>query len=241
MYKIVDIPPPQGAKRVEVKDDFGRWLRELRLRNDNRVFLYNGNLKDDQSNHYVVIDISRGTRDLQQCADAIMRLRAEFFYGRDKYDSIRFYAAGKTALVFSDYKKGYRYHVAGNRIHSNQVSSSNCENRKCFMQYMETVFAFSGTYNLYEQLKPRPIMDMQPGDVFVQAGSPGHAMIVADMVINESNGKKYFILAQGYMPAQDMHIVVNPANSNSPWFELNPDGAIITPYWKFSGTQLRCW
>jgi hypothetical protein len=40
------------------------------------VLLYNGAPKFRQDVHAAVIDIDVGTRDLQQCADATMRLRA---------------------------------------------------------------------------------------------------------------------------------------------------------------------
>jgi len=88
--------------------------------------------------------------------------------------------------------------------------------------------------------KPIVVMGMNPGDVFVKAGAPGHAMIVVDMAVNETGGKKIYMLAQGYMPAQDMHIVINPNSSTlSPWYELNGDEQIITPGWLFDKKQLR--
>lgn len=65
-------------------------------------------------------------------------------------------------------------------------------------------------------------------------------MIVVDMAADGKTGKKIHLLAQGYMPAQDMHIVINPNDSTlSPWYELNDDEQIITPGWLFEMTQLR--
>ena len=74
---------------------------------------------------------------------------------------------------------------------------------------------------------------MQPGDVFIKGGSPGHAVIVVDMAVN-SSGKKIFLLAQSYMPAQDIHILNNPMSPEfSPWYELNDNSLIYTPEWVF--------
>jgi hypothetical protein len=239
---IGEIPAPEGTIRVPVTNNaFGSWLRQLELRKDNRVYLHNNILKADQSKHFAVIDISTGKKDLQQCADAIMRLRAEFFYEKEHYDSIRFYSSRNMALNFSAYIKGYRYYLSGEQLLPRYVSDAKCKNRKCFMQYLETVFAFSGTYNLFDQLKQRPVMGMQIGDVLIAPGSPGHAMIVVDMAADRSTGKKYYMLAQGYMPAQDMHIVLNPKEKYSPWFELDNAADISTPYWKFTPAQLRSW
>ena len=56
-----------------------------------------------------------------------------------------------------------------------------------------------------------PYTSLQPGDVFIKGGSPGHAVIVVDVAIYTQTGKKVFLLAQSYMPAQQIHILVNPA------------------------------
>ena len=82
---------------------------------------------------------------------------------------------------------------------------------------------------------------MQPGDVFIKGGFPGHAMIVVDVAVNKK-GEKIFMLAQSYMPAQDIHIVKNPGNETlSPWYVLGEGATIVTPEWKVRKDQLRSW
>jgi hypothetical protein len=46
------------------------------------------------------------------------------------------------------------------------------------------------------------------GDVLIQGGSRGHAMLIVDMAVNSVRQKLYLLL-QGFMPAQDIHVVVN--------------------------------
>jgi hypothetical protein len=66
-------------------------------------------------------------------------------------------------------------------------------------------------------------------------------MIVMDVAVNNSGGK-LVMLAQSYMPAQDLHIVKNPVNAKlSPWYEVNNAEVILTPEWKFYKNQLRKW
>lgn len=48
------------------------------------------------------------------------------------------------------------------------------------------------------------LKDAAVGDVFLKGGSPGHVVMIVDMCENE-NGKKAFLLAQGFMPAQEFH------------------------------------
>ncbi|HKO82672.1 MAG TPA: DUF4846 domain-containing protein [Chitinophagaceae bacterium] len=81
----------------------------------------------------------------------------------------------------------------------------------------------------------------QPGDVFIKGGFPGHAMIVVDIAQNKKGGK-IFMLAQSYMPAQDIHIVKNPMNEKlSPWYEVSDSDEIITPGLTFTKQSLRKW
>ena len=50
------------------------------------------------------------------------------------------------------------------------------------------------------------------------------------------------MLAQGYMPAQDIHVVKNPANEIlSPWYEAGEEVVIVTPEWEFKRDQLFSW
>ena len=81
---------------------------------------------------------------------------------------------------------------------------------------------------------------MQIGDVFIRAGSPyGHAVIVVDMAENDTTGEKVYMLAQSYMPAQDIQILVNREEREiSPWYRLG-EGPVETPEWTFSPADLR--
>ena len=80
------IATPKGYKRVAVqKGSFEEWLRFLPLKPANTpVKLYNNKLKWNQSAHFAVMDIDVGNRDLQQCADAVMRLKAEYHYSKNR-------------------------------------------------------------------------------------------------------------------------------------------------------------
>ena len=91
-----------------------------------------------------------------------------------------------------------------------------------------------GSASLAKQL--RPVADftaIAPGDVLIRGGFPGHAVIVMDVAVNPE-GKKIYLLAQSYMPAQDIHVLVNPMNSDlSPWYEANNELIIQTPEYFF--------
>ncbi|HMR84409.1 MAG TPA: DUF4846 domain-containing protein [Niabella sp.] len=217
-HTIGSIPAPEGFVRVKSgNSSFGHWLRNIKLKKDNTVYLYNGKVKPNQSAQYAVADIPVGKKDLQQCADAVMRLRAEYLFDQKRFSEI----------VFSD-NSGKKYSWKGGADPSS------------FPQYLERVFGMCGTASLEKQLKPLSVKNIKPGDVFIKGGFPGHAMIVADVARNK-NGKTVYMLAQSYMPAQDIHIVKNPAIPGSPWFEVNEGTEVVTPEWTFLSSQLREW
>ena len=217
---VSDIPLPPGFKRVETsRDSFGHWLRDISLKKDKQVHLYDGSLKKNQSVQFAVLDIPVGKRDLQQCADAVMRLRAEYLYSHKKFDEIKFTDNAGTIYLLNP-----------------------AANRTEFENYLENVFGWCGSASLEKQLKPvDTISKIFPGDVFIRGGFPGHAMIVADVAINDK-GERIFLLAQSYMPAQDIHIVKNPMDRKlSPWYKVDDAIEIFTPEWKFYKNQLRRW
>jgi hypothetical protein len=64
--------------------------------------------------------------------------------------------------------------------------------------------------------------------------------MVMDVAIHESTGEKVFLLAQSYMPAQNIHLLKNWENSElSPWFSANFVEELITPEWTFKANDLR--
>jgi hypothetical protein len=220
-YKSIgDIPVPQGYERVKSeKGSFGEWLRGVALKKDDHVYLYNGSLKRNQAAQFAVLDISVGNKDLQQCADAVMRLRAEYLYSEGRFNEIMFW---------DNENHCYRY-TQGN-------------DRKAFDHYLENVFSWCGTASLEKQLnRVARLQEIIPGDVFIKGGFPGHAMIVTDVAINKE-GKKVFMLAQSYMPAQDIHVVKNPLSEEQhPWYTVAEGKDIVTPEWVFTCDQLKSW
>jgi hypothetical protein len=82
--------------------------------------------------------------------------------------------------------------------------------------------------------------DIQVGDVLIQGGSPGHAIIVFDVVVNQKTGQKAYLLGQSYMPAQEIHILKNlNNNNNNPWYLVEDSNIIKTPEWTFSIKDLK--
>jgi len=217
------IAPPAGYTRVAVAaDSWAAWLRGLPMKpSGSPVLTFTGAKKWRQDVHVAVVDIDVGKRDLQQCADAIMRLRGEWLFAANRKQDIRFNDTDGKRLRFSARRDdGYG----------------------SFRKYMDYVFAYAGTYSLERELKQVPLSDLQIGDVFIKGGFPGHAVLVADMAENTYTGEKRFLLLQSYMPAQEMHVLKSPAaGDGSPWYPARFAGDLTTPEWTFSSGALRRW
>lgn len=233
-------PPPGFVRAPCAPHSFCGFLRQLPLKPPGaEVLLHHGAPKNRQDAHAAVLDITVERKDLQQCADAVMRLRAEHLFANGRQDEIAFRFTNGFRAEWKRWRNGERIRVSGNRaewIKGAGVDSSHAQ----LMRYMETVFQYAGTRSLEQELWPAngPV---QPGDVFIQGGSPGHAAIVLDAA-RHADGRVAFLLAQSYMPAQDIHVLLNPAHPElGAWYIHQQGGRLVTPEWTFDWQQRRHW
>jgi hypothetical protein len=236
------ISTPSGYKRITLeKKSFGTWLRGLSLLPKNaKVMLYNGQQKPYQQGAYRVLDIDIGQRDLQQCADAIMRLVAEYHYSKKDYAAIHFnYTSGHT-IRFSDWSKGKKPIIKGSKVRFSASSNSNNTSYKNFKKYLTNVYCYAGTASLSKELRSKKVSDVSPGDIFIWGSFPGHAIMVMDVAQHQQTGKKIFLLAQSYMPAQSIHILQNFNDKLlSPWYSEGFGAELLTPEWTFDRNTLK--
>ncbi|MDR2222751.1 MAG: DUF4846 domain-containing protein [Flavobacteriaceae bacterium] len=216
---------PNGYTRDAYnKEDFGYHLQHLPLKPfGEKVMYYNGKEKNKTHVYSSVIDLPIGTKDLHQCADATMRLRADYLYQQKRYNEIAFnFIVDGKPRYYTDYANG-------------DYSPDK------YWNYMEHIFNYANTASLKQQLKTIVKSQVQIGDILIQSGNPvGHAVIVVDIAHN-NKGDKIALLAQSYMPAQELQILKNPqGKNNSPWYDISSD-VIVTPEWKFTSADWKTW
>ncbi|WP_333625551.1 DUF4846 domain-containing protein [Sphingobacterium siyangense] len=217
---------PEGFKRPTYRvEEFGNFLENLPLYPiDQEVHYYNGKIKPRNNIYNSVVKLDIGKRDLHQCADAVMRLRADYLYQQKRYKDIKFnFLSDSKPRAYTNYAKGdYSYPT--------------------YWKYLEYVFAYANTASLHDELPSvKTTQEVKIGDTFIQKGSPiGHAIIVVDLA-KDSTGKTIVLLAQSYMPAQEIQILNNWNNSTlSPWYDIDQD-IIKTPEWTFYPKNLKTW
>ena len=217
---------PEGFTRINSEgSSFELHLRNLPLKPDgSEVKTFSGEIKPNYQTYLAVVDLPIGKKDLHQCADAIMRLRADYLFSQARFKEISFrQASGKTI--------SYTTWLAGRT-----------PNQTNLWTYLETVFNTANTTSLNQQLTTKPVESLEIGDVFItgppRGQSYGHAIIVVDKCIDKA-GKVKFMLAQSYMPAQEIQILDNPATPGCPWYDLDFGQNLDTPEWDFTSNQLK--
>jgi hypothetical protein len=235
---------PEGY--IRVKNDFGsfgEWLRGLPLLPEGtQVLLFNGELKSNQGAQAAVINIDVGNKDLQQCADAVMRLRAEYLFATKQYEKIAFNYTSGDRLDYAGWVNGKRIAVNGNKtsVVFSGKKYPDISDHKVFREYMNDIFNYAGTLSLAKEMKSIPLDSMKPGDVFIHGGSPGHAVLIVDMAVNIRTGDKLFMIAQSYMPAQQIHVLKNDNDKkSSPWYKVGSGKILESPEYIFDWSELK--
>ncbi len=233
------ILPPPGFVRVPVsKGSFGEFLRQLPMKPQGSPVLYhNGQPKPYQQGAVAVIDYDVGKRDLQQCADAVIRLYAEWQWASGQKNAISFQIGNRKDVPWRRWAQGERLSVQdwswSRRAKANHSYSA-------FRKYLDFIYTYAYTRTLALELKPVPFEQMEPGDVFIVGGSPGHAVTVLDVVHTPETGERRFIAAQSYMPAQSIHVISNLYHLDDPWYRLDAAASQVKfPEWTFQTSQLK--
>lgn len=224
---------PKGYERVPVeKNSFGAFLRELPVRSDRtQVLSYDGDELRRPAAAVVAMDV--GARDLQQCADSVIRLHAEWLWSHDREDEAGYHFTSGHLSEWSDWQAGERFVVKGSSV-DRVRGGARADTHKTYRGWLDQVFMYAGTRSLPRDSDPVPgDQPLRAGDFFVQSGSPGHAVIILD-IAEDGDGNRVALMGQGFMPAEDFHVLGWPAVAlDSVWFPLPTaaDGVVDTPSW----------
>ncbi len=239
---ITRIRPPKGFERVPSSDgELAAFLRTLPLKSaESQLLLYDGRTKGNQQNHAALFQLSLGDRDLQQCADSIIRVYAEYYWSIGEYGKIAFHLTSGFYMEYTKWRDGYRIRVDGNKV-SWVKKAEYDDSYEEFLDYLTMVFAYAGTLSLASECDPIGLDELLPGDMFLKGGSPGHCILVVDMAADAA-GNKCYLLAQGYMPAQDFHVIKNPLHPQDPWYYASElSYPLVTPDWQFQEGSAAKW
>lgn len=217
-------PPPAGAQRVPA-DAFGAHLRTLPLRGaDVPVRTHAGATVAHDAR---VIDLPLVKGDLQQCADSILRVRAEWLRAQGAEERLSFFATSGDPIPWARYRDGGRPRAEGRGLVWSATRTPGT-----WDGWLSAVFTWAGTRSLaaYETV---PAASPRPGDVVVVGGSPGHAVLLLDVAVR--GGDTFVLVGEGFMPAQDFHVERGPVGGWWPWTAAG----LALPHWPLPASGLR--
>ena len=234
--------PPSDYKWVEsTPNSYGHFLENFKLKPyGTKILKYDGTAIPTQNLHEAVFDISVGNRDLQQCADAIIRLRAEYLYKTKKFSSIKFHFTSGDLLSWEEYKYGKRAFIKGKTVNFRKTSAADSSYQN-FHNYLNLIYNYAGTISQFKETKQvSKNPDLQTGDLLITAGSPGHVVFIAGVSENK-HGERLYLLAEGFTPAQSVSVMKNPLDKViSPWYKLNVEAhQIRTARYNFKPVHFR--
>lgn len=223
---------PEGYTRVNVNPaSFGAWLRGLPVLERTQVYSFRGRPVDAPSAGVVPMNVGFG--DIQQCADSILRLYSEFLWAKNRTDDWSIHFTSGDPSSWNAWREGQRFEVDGRKVKTVQTSQKDASYEQ-YQKWMHHAFIYAGTKSLHlDSTKVAVDDDFQPGDFFVSPGSPGHAILILDVAV-ASDRPPVALLGQGFMPAQDFHVLMDSGDHMiSGWFELpvKKDEFLNNPSW----------
>lgn len=227
---------PDGFERsAYAEGSFQQYLQQYKLKEfGSKILNYDGNEYVYQRGHVGILEVPVPSNGLQQCADALIRIRSEYLWESNRKDEIGFKFTSGHYCSWMKYSEGYRPKINGSKVTFHKTASVNAS-KENFYKYLNLIYMYAGTQSLYDELlKVTTINKVDVGDMLIYPGSPGHVIMVVDKAEN-STGEKLFIFAQGNTPAQSVHILKNPNDASvNPWYEIELGAYLEIPTYYFN-------
>ena len=229
---------PHGYKRVAYPEgSFENYLRNYKLKPfGSKIINYDDSEYFWQGGHVGILEVPVPKNGLQQCADALIRIRSEYLWDTNRKDEIGFNFTSGHYCSWTSYANGYRPKINGSRVSFHKTASVD-HSKSNFYKYLNLIYTYSGTLSLYHELESVKAKDLKIGDMLIKGGSPGHIVMLCDEVVNDK-GETLFLLFQGNTPAQSVHLVKNLEDHTiSPWYQLEDDAIIPVSNYTFGSAK----
>jgi hypothetical protein len=193
---------------------------------------YKGRPVAFQQKHAAILSYDIGNRDLQQCADALMRLRAEYLFGQKRLAEIHFHFTIGYDYTFFAYCRGKRPAPAGNSVRFTTVPPV-AATYTSHRNYLDIVYVYAGTISLAGELRPADRLALAPSLLH-----PGHCFMIVDEATTPS-GDTVYKLVKDYTPAQSIYVLQNLSEPKLGCWHRLSTGVIKTASCTFTSYQLK--
>ena len=231
---VTRVQIPEGYKRtVYAKKSFQEYLRNYRLKEyGSPIINYDGSRYFAQHWHDAILEVPVPSNGLQQCADALMRIRAEYLWDQGRKNEIGFNFTSGHYCSWKKYAEGFRPKINGNKVSFHKTAAPN-SSKTNFYKYLNLIYIYAGTLSLHTELPKVAVKDLTIGDMLVRPGTPGHIEMIVDKIEN-NEGDKMFLLAQGNTQEKNVCLLKNFEDTSiSPWFRFKENKPVDTPSYYF--------
>lgn len=229
------LPPKDYHRTSSAEGSLATFLRDYEVKKSGaKVKYYTGSEKVSQTAAVLKLPVDK--RNLQQAAGTILRVYGEYMWQQQLYDQISFVFPNSFQADYKQWQSGKRIQsdASGTRwveqsraeqtrnasqaaVSTSAVEADTKDSHKTFTEYMESVLLYTGMNTLAKETKKIKKSEIHIGDLYLQSGNTSHVVMIVDECVNE-DGKKAYLLAQGGTPAQQFHIILNPAHKEDPWY-----------------------
>lgn len=238
------LPPVDFIRPPFPTGSFQSHLSSIPINNaDAKVIQYDGYEKLFECYTAVINMDFDNSQDMIHGEHIIEFLRAEFLFKSAKFDMIRFTFDDNRSISFDQWGAGARFVWIDSLYVLDTIAPVNYS-EESFTKFMNLVVKNTTTNSLNMDTKIISKSQLSVGDILVQPSdklSPGHAIMIIDMVVNPKTGEKLVLLAQGYNPTQSVHILKNTLDSSiSPWYSISDESPFFTTaQWTFRPKHIR--
>lgn len=230
---------PPGYERVSVDSgSMGHHLRNTYLLPaDAQVYYYDGKVKFQQNVYEAVIDWDI-TSNVMTGSDAVLWFHSEYMYKMGAYDKIEYPLHSGFMMEFDKWVQGQRSVMEDNAFRWEKRAEPD-SNYFALRNFQEFTYAYADYKAVLHIVEKSSVEEIGFGTVLVSTDRWGHAVIVIDVAEDET-GDRAFLLAQAFVPAQQMQILQNPAGGeHAPWYTVSQiDSVIKTPEWTFTTDEV---
>ncbi|MDR0582606.1 MAG: DUF4846 domain-containing protein [Prevotellaceae bacterium] len=225
---------PSGYYRTDTAPaTFAFFLQHLPLLPPKTPVKFYDGVPNTTSHPAAVIDMDTGDKNLQQNAQTVIRLWAEYLFEQQRFPDIHFHINNGELIPYEQWAQGMKLVI--NRKTYWTKTPSNPRLYQTFRRYLNFIFTNSDFQTLSQDLQPSAATTVAPGDILI---SGDEVVMILDVAVHQETGEVVVLLVSGGNPAQSIQVLQNTGENKTAgaWFPVN-NGVLVIDNKSYSTAQ----
>ncbi|MDR1406197.1 MAG: DUF4846 domain-containing protein [Prevotellaceae bacterium] len=229
---------PHGYQRTDTTPaSFAFFLRHLPLLPSGTPVKFHDGAANAACSPAAVIDMETGDKNLQQHAQAVMRLWAEYLFEQQRFPDIHFHIDNGERIPYEQWAEGMKLVIDGKAYWTK--TPSNPRQYRTFRRYLNFIFTNSSFRTLAQDVELSTAPHIAPGDMLTPGNDTDSVVVmILDAAVHRQTGEMVVLLVSGGSPAQSLHVLQNTAEDHTAgaWFPVK-NGTVAAGKMSFSTAQ----